>query len=728
MLTVLVALVSPLFAAEPLPLVREGQPAAVIVVPGNRDWKTQSHTIMVEDHSARCLQANFLQMSGALLPIFPDSKLGEAKVVDGRVVVDNAAAAAPGAFILLGDMPLTRALGVTADDLTMGGLRIKTFPNALVLLGHPAISHPHSDGGGLRAAVVELLEALGCRYLWPGETGKVVPQRRSIALAELDRTYNPTVLERNYRWFSLTPRAQEGWRQLDLDDGSAAETINQAMSTQAGRLVEAPRYQGSADFSWLQWQRNGGKLGILGGHAFGDAWAKWGAAHPEWFALQVDGTRDQSKVPNRARLCVSNLGLVQAVVDEIHAEMQAHPQRLSFSLSPNDGGYSSFCMCPACEALDAPDGPQITLLRFAKVGQGQREEITHVALTDRYVWFWNQIAQRVAPTYPNLLLLVDAYSVYSTAPRREKLHPNLLLRYVPSDADEWAGWKQAGAQRMYWRPNILLSGTKQGQLNIYAQQMAQTMHTLAQDGMLALDMDCITGSWATLGLNYYMAVRLGWNPQLTYDQVLDDFCTTGFGAAASPVRQYFVLAETSYRAAKAQQAELTVLPQLRALLTEADALAATNAAVQARINFLRLGLNFTELRLQLNQMAAKAEARESYDAQRANLLLDLNHLMMRELALHHPLAVDAGNVMRYSVNYRAWAALGAPGRRPNPRLQALAAAAPRMTGQENSLDQLLTAFGLDGTPLPADKAKAADPTATIMEADEAGVVRELPAP
>jgi hypothetical protein len=40
---------------------------------------------------------------------------------------------------------------------------------------------------------------------------------------------------------------------------------------------------------------------MSGGNAFGHLWVKYAKDHPDWFALQPDGTRDQSRDPDRAR-------------------------------------------------------------------------------------------------------------------------------------------------------------------------------------------------------------------------------------------------------------------------------------------------------------------------------------------------------------------------------------------------------------------------------------------
>ena len=91
-------------------------------------------------------------------------------------------------------------------------------------------------------------------------------------------------------------------------------------------------------------------------------WEKYGKDHPEWFALQPDGTRDQSKNPDRARLCESNPDLIAAIAREKIEELNKNPNLLGVSIAPNDGGRPAFCTCPKCEALDSAKGRKVHAL------------------------------------------------------------------------------------------------------------------------------------------------------------------------------------------------------------------------------------------------------------------------------------------------------------------------------------------------------------------------------
>ncbi len=722
-------------AVAGVPLVVEGEPAAAVVVQTRRDWETESRRVLVEAHAAAALQANVRQMSGAALPLLDLSELVEAMVEGDRLVV-------PGQpyrqYVLVGDSDVTRRLGVDIEGLSAGGFRLVAKGNWVALVAHPAISHPREDGGGIRQAVRYLLEQQGCHYLWPGELGKVTPSRASIEVAEQALTVNPTIVERRIRpgptVASLGPQLAR--LNILMEDYEAA--LGAARATRTATLAKPfNSYVETSALGWLQWHGLGGNSGLGGGHAFGDAWEKWGAEHPEWFALQADGTRDQSQAGSRERFCVSNPGLAAAIADEIVAAAEKHPEQRCFSICPNDGGYSSFCMCDACKALDPPNGPKVTLLVFDKVGQSGRHPVEYVSLTDRYVHFANAIAERVAAQAPEALLLMQAYHVYSAPPVREKLHPNLVVRYVPSDMDGWSGWRAAGARRMYWRPNILGSGAKQGLLRVQAKALAEFFNRASRDDLIATDMDSLVGHWSTHGFSYYAAARLNWDPALSYEELLAEYGAQGFGPAAGAIAAYL-------REAEAEPLSLARVELLRGHLREADALAGGDTTIRERIAFVRLGLNYTHLFLELNHLNGLAEEKQAYDGAYAASLLTLYYCTLRDIAMHQPLALNVPVIVKYSGHFAQWSALGARNFEPPPEVLASLGytafpAAPsldapaqpaedrrRLTGHEESLADMLAAFGLgDRAAVPAKP--SAPPARTIMEADGEGEVFELPA-
>jgi hypothetical protein len=394
-------------------------------------------------------------------------------------------------------------------------------------------------------------------------------------------------------------------------------------------------------------------LRVATGHAFGHLWGKYGKAHPEWFALQPNGSRDQSRNPERARLCVSNPELIAAIAKEKIEELDAHPELLGVSVAPNDGGHTSFCTCPRCEALDAPDAPVVTLSDYSG---WKKREYKHAALTDRMVYFWNAVAEKVAVAHPGKLLAVDAYSAYSTPPVMRKLHPNLIVRFVPmnylkeegrqSALRSWTLWSRA-AGHIFYRPNLLLAG-RSAAAYVYVHKFAEDFRFMARHGMMGTDFDGCLHHWATQGLNYYVVARLNWDPDQDVDAVIDDYCRAGFGAAAGLVRKYFDRLEAlTNEAAMKELKHLEpfhpeTITELNGMLMGARRLTEGDPAILKRIDFLKAGLDWTAINAQAH--ALLREPSKSGEASEKKRILDERYAVMRAIFRNNFSAVNVAAV------------------------------------------------------------------------------------
>jgi hypothetical protein len=605
--------------ARAVTLVEKGRSRAIVILPAKAS--------PVAEAAARVLRDHIKQMSGAELPI-----RGEDKVV-GLPSQDQA-------WILVGEGKLTEKLGLTSKGLEAGGTVVYAKGHVLALFGTDA--RTPADPFGTRYAVTTFLEEkLGVRYLWPGELGKVVPRRDSIVLNDFHHRFAPRLAQRRIRSIGYHDRLQVGldglgFKKEDYERGWAA-----AQRTDA----EAP--------DWFGWQRLGGTLNMSGGHAFGHLWGKYGKDHPEWFALQPDGTRDQSKSPDRARLCKSNAELIAAIAREKIDELTRNPALLGVALGPNDGGRPSFCTCPKCEALDSPKGRKVLLWDFSK---GAHREFEHVSLTDRTVYFWNAIAEQVAKVHPDKLLVVDAYSAYAAPPVERKLHPNLVVRFAPlsyhyedyrqESLRDWQDWSKA-AKRMYFRPNLMLLGRREGLPLLYVHKFGEDFRYLAGHGMMGTDFDGCCHHWATQGLNYYVVARLHWNPEQSVDAIVDDYCRAGFGPAGQSVRRYFdrleaLMNDAANKKTKAALAfSATALIGLREALDQARKEAANDPTVSKRIAFLELGLRWTEIETRAHALLSDpAKA----DKAAAKKLLDQRRALMRDVFQNTPLAMNVAYI------------------------------------------------------------------------------------
>jgi hypothetical protein len=350
---------------------------------------------------------------------------------------------------------------------------------------------------------------------------------------------------------------------------------------------------------------------------------------------------------------VSNAELIAAVAKEKIDELNKSPNLLGVSIGPNDGGRAAFCTCPKCEALDSAKGRKVLLWDFSK---GTRRDFEHVSLTDRMVSFWNAVAEKVSKVHPDRFLVVDAYSVYAAPPVERKLHPNLVVRFAPlaySDEDyrqeslrEWDAWSKA-AKRIYFRPNLMLAGRRDGMPLLYVHKFGKDFRYLADHSMMGTDFDSCCHNWATQGLNYYVVARLHWNPEQDVDAIVEDFCQAGFGSAAKSVRRYFdgleaLMDEAAIKKEKATTVfNAKALAKLRKELEQARQDAGNNRTVAKRITFLETGLRWTEIEVAAHSfLADPAKA----DKAAAKKILDERYAFMRQAFRETPLALNVAYI------------------------------------------------------------------------------------
>lgn len=604
---------------QAITLVENGQARAVIVLP-------EKPSPVIEG-AARVLRDHIRQMSGAELPIRREDRM------TGSPTQEQA-------WVLVGESELTEKLGLNSKGLGPGGIVLSAKEHVLVLFGTDA--RTPADPHGTRYAVTTFLEdKLGVRYLWPGELGKVIPRRETIRIDDFQHRFTPPLAQRRIRSLAYHDRIQVGLDRLGFKKEDYERLRAEAQRTQ----LESPE--------WFGWHRLGGSLNMNGGHAFGHLWAKYGKDHLDWFALQPDGSRDQSRSLDRARLCKSNPDLIAAIAREKIEELNRNPNLLGVSVGPNDGGRASFCTCPKCEGLDSPKGRKVLLWDFTG---GSRRDFEHVSLTDRMVYFWNGIAEQVAKVHPDKLLVVDAYSVYAAPPIERKLHPNLVVRFAPlgyHDEDyrqeglrDWDGWSKA-AKWIYFRPNLMLLGRRDGLPLLYIHKFGEDFRYLAGHSMMGTDFDSCCHHWATQGLNYYIVARLHWNPEQDVDALVDDYCRAGFGPAAKPVRRYFDRLEALMNEVAAKKGKATTafsseaLAGLRKELDQARKETEGDALITKRVAFLELGLRWTEIEARAHAFLADPE---KANKEAAKKVLDERFSLMREVFQKTPLSLNVAYI------------------------------------------------------------------------------------
>ena len=473
---------------------------------------------------------------------------------------------------------------------------------------------------GLEHGVHFLLDrAFGVRWLWPGESGTVLPRAENVTWPLGSEVHEPA-------W---------AWRRLWLGGAFWREDDPYLAELKYGRVRPETLRE------LTRWQRRNrlGGLRIADGHRWAEICSPlvYGEDHPEYFAL-VAGERDTRYLDGKHgnQPCTANPDVTRLTADYIKAQFRAKPELDGFSLAANDG--KGFCECDACRAIDdwaGPGGHESTDLDATTAeGPGVHARGTERALTDRMLRFANDVAEKVTEEFPDKLLLVLVYSLYRTPPKRVKLHPNVIAQFCTST------WSYV-SEDIYAREMDILSGLaayteKRGIYDYFvngangamprgfARALHRALRGFHERGCryfaTQAGLDFATGGFA-----YFLAARCLWDADLTFEDVLDDYCASGFGAGADAVRRFLTVymrrwEETGAGKELGEKGMEALTPKLypaawrlarRAELEEAFALCGGPEA--ERVRFLREGLDFLDLLCEACEGVARLKAASAPD-------------------------------------------------------------------------------------------------------------------
>ncbi len=503
---VLLSLAACTAALAEITLVRDGQPQVVIVVPEGLYKHVQK-------------PAEQLTGDGVGVPLAAvelADYLGKMCGTRPQIATESQKGLPEGPRIFVGHCKASADLAPKPEEIV-----IETRN------GHLHICGGDSGAGGMICkgtlfAVYDLLEReLGVRWLFPGEHGEVVPKRATITLPDIHRREQPRIAKRKVRDVAVS--REETFAPVLEKWGVPLDAWKQAQSA----AVNGP---------WYRRMRLGQRIEVNGGHAFAGWWEKHGKEHPEWFALQPDGTRTQK--PVRERLCKSNAALWDEIARVKIAEFKADPALLTASISPNDGGPNKFCMCTACRALDPAEAPKLLNDSQLIDPATKLPFVEYPSLSDRVFTFFNEIAVRVGKEMPDRSLVAYAYSVYRSLPVKvKKLEPNLIVGYVGLNLDEIDAWSKI-APKLFIRPNDLGPAIDLGMPRNHAAHLAKAVKFSVEHNAIGFDFDNGHGNWSAHGLDYYVLCKALWNADLDVRATIADYCRAAYGTGADAMLRY----------------------------------------------------------------------------------------------------------------------------------------------------------------------------------------------
>ncbi|MEX0790683.1 MAG: DUF4838 domain-containing protein, partial [Actinomycetota bacterium] len=465
--------------------------------------------------------------------------------------------------------------------------------------------------GTVNAVYTFLRDHLDVRWIMPGEFGEDVPQSDTIAVEPFEFRHHPPFLER-------------------------AEILR------FSRAGDSRRHS----HEWARFQRlQLDSLSAPGGHPASDWWEKYHESHPDYFALQPDGTRSGYPSPANAKRCLSNPVVWDRWLEEVEQTLKKDPNRTVFSGSENDSHSSGLCVCENCRAWDPSPEDTPEPHRYNWDGTNQQ----YVPMSDRYVRCANRLARKLKDRFPDrddFYVTVSTYGPAAPPPVEATPDNNVVVSAVghfpltspearQSQKDYWRQWSQK-ASRMRYRPNLWYwGGGIWGWPEVAMTRTIEDFRFLAEHGAIGMFVDGAWEHWATQGPMYYLMANLAWDPYQDGEALMEDYYQRGFGEAAEQIKTYWTMMEDANQAFMAspdlrigsagRTTAIEVAKQVytsefleradRLLQEAADKVADQPEAYRERVAFVRAGFDFTRLMMECIPLMERVREREGEDAE-----------------------------------------------------------------------------------------------------------------
>jgi len=348
---------------------------------------------------------------------------------------------------------------------------------------------------------------------------------------------------------------------------------------------------------------------------------KYAKTHPEYYPL-INGKR---VIPKKGDVywwpCIGNKDVQRITAEFIHQFFLDHPDVESFPLGMDD--IYTMCQDPLCRAMDAhPDD----------------DKNRHYS--DRYYKFINIVAAQVKKTDPGKYIGLLVYDGTRQLPETVPHIADNVFGYITQNSSYWpdAARKKADmdltvawTKRMKNLSRYDYYGFNSIAPRVYPHLMDEEIKFDKQHGLEGMYTEMYTFLPDTAPMIWAFA-KLQWDPSLNIDDLLNDFYTKMFGAAAPEMQKYFSLLEKCWTEDKpgftrdvlidiAQQSLVMTPDEVHQGFTLLDAAVAKSQKPmeKKRIGIIRAALkyySYMPLEYRLSQQLSQSQYKNAADAQK----------------------------------------------------------------------------------------------------------------
>lgn len=339
-----------------------------------------------------------------------------------------------------------------------------------------------------KEAVFAILESWGCRYLSPSVT--YTPRLPELVVRK-EYSYDPPVKTRTVHAKLFYENPEFAARHRVTTSGFPGFVPGAAVHT-FNRFVPEKDYYSS---------------------------------HPEYFALVRN-----KRLPTQ--LCLSNDTVYRIIRDSVAACFKRYPDAGVISVSQNDN--TQFCECERCAAFDKQEGtPAASMLR---------------------------LVNKIARDFPDRTISTLAYQYTRKAPKTLPVEPNVLVTLCSIECDRSAPiavkskdfetdlmeWGKLGATLQIWDYTTQFTNFLAPFPNL--ETLQPNIQLFVRNGANWIFEQHSHNTSELYELRCYLMSHLLWDPNASYDTLLNEFCRLYYGKAADAVLTYVKGMEQSIKA------------------------------------------------------------------------------------------------------------------------------------------------------------------------------------
>lgn len=464
-----------------------------------------------------------------------------------------------------------------AGDIKMAGpqawmldnpeaFRIVRRNNALFICGNT--SGPTPDFGTIRG-VYKFLQMQGFGSYMNGEPlGIVYPEHTRLAIGELDVTDAP--------WFEMRGH-----------DDTIADYLTRA-GDKPGDLIG---FDGLGAFERMEYNHSYQRI----------ASAEVRKAHPEWFAgthNSIYGPQPGDSppigwgLPNNG-ICLSRPEIRNLFMEYFKKRFHDNPDLKVATICPDDYNLGYRCDCSEC-------------MRLINLGDRLNADTQQRSASDLHIDFVNAVAKGLEKDFPDRKLITYAYIDYINAPKKTRVHPNVIVMIVgywnnstPEMDKVIHDWHDMGAQSIYWYGWILNRPP-------IPHRLGEWYRNFKRQGVRGVYMEYSAVPIVNM-INGWLAQKLAWNPNADVGALLDEYFFGLFGPDVGlQMRRFFVAAW------EMNPPETDAIPGLLAAATKMAGDDPSSVIAQ-RVRFFKLGYEIYHSAYELDAALKAADIARARD-------------------------------------------------------------------------------------------------------------------